>query len=328
LGYSASDYKWFLNISGRYFNAYQTYVGETKLPAGKPTDRINNYNHVVNFSINRTLGNDWSLSLDVPIAANTIVSMGDHRSGDRHSDNSFGLGDIRFTVYKWLIKSATSQKGNVQIGLGIKLPTGDYRFQDYYYYNPLDPTAKQLAPVDPSIQLGDGGTGIITEINGFYIFNENLSLYANLFYLINPRDENGVSNQKGYPAVSNSDSALYKVGMNVNSVPDNYTLRGGVSFTLNKFVLSTGLRYEGAPAHDLFGANNGLRRVGHIFSIEPGLQFKLKKGLLYTFITVPVSRATIQTVPDKAMSALLGRTWISAGHFANYLIFLGYAFTL
>jgi signal transduction histidine kinase len=77
------------------------------------------------------------------------------------------------------------------------------------------------------------------------------------------------------------------------------TLRAGANFTSSRFVGTTGLRYEGAPAHDLFGQNDGLRRVGHIFSAEPGVQYKLKKSILYFFVPIPVDTATIQTVPDK-----------------------------
>ena len=117
-------------------------------------------------------------------------------------------------------------------------------------------------------------------------------------------------------------------GENVNSVPDNYTARAGANFTIGRLVLTTGFRYEGAPSHDLIGGNNGLRRVGHIFSFEPGIQFKFKKGYFYAFYTIPLDRKTIQSVPDKTYSALLGSKYISPGRFANYLIFVGFAFML
>lgn len=78
----------------------------------------------------------------------------------------------------------------MQFGLGIKFPTGDYRYQDYFYRKE---DSLVLAPVNPSIQLGDGGTGITTELNTYYIINKAMSLYGNLFYLINPREQNGVS---------------------------------------------------------------------------------------------------------------------------------------
>ena len=48
-----------------------------------------------------------------------------------------------------------------------------------------------LGPVDQSIQLGDGGTGFSTEMNAYYNFSKHLSVYGNLYYLLNPREQNG-----------------------------------------------------------------------------------------------------------------------------------------
>ncbi len=71
-----------------------------------------------------------------------------------------------FAVYRWIIDPAKHTKWNVQAGLGLKLPTGDYRYQDYFVKND---SVKVLGPVDQSIQLGDGGTGITAEINAFFL---------------------------------------------------------------------------------------------------------------------------------------------------------------
>ena len=329
LGYSTSPDTWMINISGRYFKAFQPINGTTKVPIpASAADRWINFNRTLNTSINKAMENGWSLALDVPMYSNESIGKKEQRSGDRHATNSIGLGDIRFTAYKWILKSDSTLKGNIELGLGIKFATGDYKYQDYFYNDPANPTVKTLAPVDPSIQLGDGGTGITTQINAYYVFNKYLSLYGNFFYLINPRDQNGVSNQKGIIPSTKVDTLLHKSGMDINSVPDNYTLRLGANITIGKLVLTPGFRYEGAPSRDLFGGNSGLRRVGHIFSFEPGIQFKLKKGFLYAFYTLPLARETIQSIPDKTYSAILGSKYISQGRFANYLIFVGYAFTL
>src|SRR5205085_2475543 len=77
----------------------------------------------------------------------------------RRKTRSFGIGDVRLAAYYWLAQPSKAAKGNVQLGLGVKLPTGDYRYQDYFYKND---SVKVLGPVDQSIQLGDGGTGITT----------------------------------------------------------------------------------------------------------------------------------------------------------------------
>src|SRR5207237_1694711 len=103
----------------------------------------------------------WSVDLSLPIAANSRSATKEHGGAgtNRHITNSFGLNDIRFTVYKWILKPGDNQKGNIQIGLGIKLPTGDYKYEDIFYKN--HDSSKVLAPVNASIQLGDGGTGLI-----------------------------------------------------------------------------------------------------------------------------------------------------------------------
>ena len=35
----------------------------------------------------------------------------------------------RVSAYRWMFDPAKSHKGNIQLGLGIKLPTGDYRYR-------------------------------------------------------------------------------------------------------------------------------------------------------------------------------------------------------
>jgi hypothetical protein len=85
--------------------------------------------------------------------------------------------------------------------------------------------------------------------------------------------------------------------------------------------------FEGAPAHDLFGENDGLRMAGHIFSIEPGMEYKFKSSFLYSFVNIPISRETYQNVPDQRATALTGNYTTTGGNFASSIFFLGYAFT-
>jgi hypothetical protein len=104
-------------------------------------------------------------------------------------------------------------------------------------------------------------------------------------------------------------------------------MRAGADFSFNKLVVTTGLRFEGSPSHDLIGKNDGLRRVGHIFSAEPGVQYKFKKSFVYTFVTIPIDRATTKAPSDAQASAITGSNFTTPGHFANYVIFVGYTFT-
>ncbi|MDP9042627.1 MAG: hypothetical protein M3N30_11660, partial [Bacteroidota bacterium] len=195
LGFKETPNLWLLDINNRYFEANQIFKGNKNVTPPDLSNGLSLYEYTVNFELSRLLKNGWSLALDLPVSSNTIVSRAEHASGNRHSTSDFGIGDLRFAVFKWLLSTDRQRKGNIQFGLGLKLPTGNYHSMDYFYYSKTDPNLKMLAPVNVAIQLGDGGTGITTELNAFYIFNRSFSVFSNFFYLISPVDVNGVSNQ-------------------------------------------------------------------------------------------------------------------------------------
>src|ERR1700712_1594976 len=114
LGYGQSKDKWALDINNRYFQAPTVYSGDVK----EPSDGITLYEYTINFELTRILENGWSISLDLPIAANSATSTLEHQSGVQHTTSAFGLGDMRFTVYKWLFNTNKMQRGNLQFGLG------------------------------------------------------------------------------------------------------------------------------------------------------------------------------------------------------------------
>jgi hypothetical protein len=210
-------------------------------------------------------------------------------------------------------------KGNVQVGLGLKLPTGDYRYQDFFIKN--DSTTI-LGPVDQSIQLGDGGTGFTTELNAYYNFNEVLGVYTNLYYLINPREQNGVSTARG--GTPSADAIKY--GTSVMSVPDQWMVRAGVNVTWEDFTLSAGVRKECQPAEDLIGGSMGFRRPGYIVSIEPGLNYQFKKATVYAYVPVAIKRNRIQSVADMLRTEATGVHAQGDAAFADYLVNIGCTF--
>jgi hypothetical protein len=307
--------KWLLNVGTRYYEAYQTYQGSEKIEEA-PQDRRVNKVFIANFSISRMFDNGWSYTVDVPITTSSRRAWQEHHvDASDITSNSFGLGDIRITGYKWLFDVNESHRGNIQLGVGIKLPTGDYRYEDFFH----KATGTISAPVNPTIQLGDGGTGFTVELNSFYIISRRVSLYGNLFYLFNPRDQNGVSNMNG-SAPPNSDWVEF--GATINSVPDAFTARLGGNFSNKNVVLWGGFRMEGQPVHDVIGGSNGQRRAGMIISAEPGFNYSMRKTTIFLFVPVPIYRTTYQTVPDKQLNMP------SRGGFANYSIFIGAVFKM
>src|SRR5580693_9276925 len=175
----------------------------------------------MNFGLTRLLNNGWSISLDMPISSNASYGELEHASGDPHTTYAYGVGDIRFTVYKWLLKDDVSRRGNIQFGLGLKFPTGNYQTQDYFYEDPNNKAAATLAPVNVAIQLGDGGTGIITQMNAYYFFNQTIDIYGNFFYLISPKDQNGVASWPPGLLPASLLAVYHQATYDVNSVPDN-----------------------------------------------------------------------------------------------------------
>ena len=132
---------WQFASSGRYFRSFRHFSGteENKDRLVQKTEVIN-YTSVFNLSLTRILNNRWSVMMDLPISNNVRSSLYEHGlvngtyvKRERNSTSSFGIGDISFAAYRWMLDPAKSTKGNIQLGLGIKVPTGDYNYKDYFY---------------------------------------------------------------------------------------------------------------------------------------------------------------------------------------------------
>lgn len=308
---------WLFNANSRYFKSFRHFVGtdEQKQRQELGTEVIN-HQYTMDLSIIRLITPRWSILVDVPIESNSRSSLYEHKNLGRFLTHSFGVGDIRLAVYSWLLNPVHSPRGNVQVGLGIKLPTGNYNYQDYFR---TSDTTKILGPVDQSIQLGDGGTGITTEINAYYNFSRTISVYGNFFYLINPREVNGISTARGGVASANS----IKNGSDVMSVPDQYMVRAGANFLVRNWMFSAGARQECIPVHDVVGGSNGFRRPGYIISAEPGVTYNFKKVSVYGFVPFALVRNRTQSVPDKISSSLTGKETHGDAAFADYVVTIG-----
>jgi hypothetical protein len=309
--------QWQLSMNTRWFKSFRHFIGteEQKQRQEQQTEVIN-HQYTTDIAIYRLINPRWSVMLDLPILANTRSSLYEHNNLGRFQTHSFGVGDIRFAVYSWILDPVKMPKGNVQVGLGLKLPTGAYNYQDYFH---LTDTTKRLGPVDQSIQLGDGGTGVTAELNAFYNFTPEFSAYGNFYYLSNPREVNGTSTARGGTA---SASAV-KNGSDVMSVPDQWMARVGFNYMLKHFTFSLGVREECLPVHDLVGGSNGFRRPGYIISVEPGVTYTIGKLSVYSFVPVAMVRNRTQSVPDMITSDLTGKTAHGDAAFADYAINVG-----
>ena len=313
-----SDAKgWELNLNNRYFKSYKHFVGtaEQKQRVEEGSNVIN-HAYELDVTATRTLNSRWSLSVTVPILDFARSSLYEHDGRTRNTTHSFGIGDARFSAYRWMFDPAKSHKGNVQLGLGIKLPTGNYNYQDYFFKKA---DSSVLGPVDQSIQPGDGGTGITFEFNGFYNFTHQLGVYGNFFYLVNPREVNGTSTTRG----STASASAKKYNTDVMSVPDLFMARGGAALMISQFTFAAGMRVEGLPSTDLIGGSRGFRRPGYIVSVEPGITYVAKKISLNVAVPIAVKRNRTQSNADKRQSIDTGIHKQGDAAFADYLVSAG-----
>ncbi len=304
-----------VGINNRYFKSFRNFRGKTDLETPRRNQAINK-NFTTEIVINFLMNKGWSMALAVPISANVREASGEHSGPDteRFKTRAYGLGDIRLVLSKWMLNPAKSSKGNFQLGFGLKFPTGDFAQKDYFHRN----GSLVLAAVNPGIQPGDGGLGLIGELNAYYYIAPKIGLYSNLFYMANPRENNGES----WGAFTYTEEQL-QAGIDLMSVADAFALRGGLYYEpLSSLTLSAGLRFEGVPVHDLIGGSKGGRRPGSYLSFEPGVIFRTSKISFYGYAPIIFSREIKQTVGGKELGVH------SPGGSADYQFFFGVLFKL
>lgn len=321
-GESATGGSWVLNVNTRYFMSNKHFKGDVyqkeRLELG---NEVINHQFATDLSLIRVFNNRWSAMLDVPVVSNTRSSKYEHggNAKERGMTRSFGLGDIRVAAYRWLFDPVENPKANLQVGLGIKFATGDYDYMDYWTQQGPDNT-RELRTVDQSIQLGDGGTGLTVELNGYTNIGRNLGLYANAFYLINPRQNNGVRTYRDVISASLANEAI-------SSVPDQFMARLGANYAVSNWVFSGGARAEGIPIHDVIGGSGDFRRPGYVISVEPSVTYQLSRVNFYVSVPVAVYRKRTQSVTDRARST--PSTFVNGdAAFADYSVNLGVSFRL
>lgn len=151
---------------------------------------------------------------------------------------------------------AKQPNGNLAIGMGLKTSSGNNGVIDDFF---LANGSVVKAPVDQSIQLGDGGLGVIIQAQGFQRLFRGVSGYFYGWYLLTPRDQTAVA------------SPLAGVPL---SVPDVYSVRPGLSYAVlpkRGLTATLGMRIDGIPIRDIVGGSNGFRRPGYSLFLDPGI---------------------------------------------------------
>lgn len=316
---------WQFSLSYRFFRSYKHFRGshEEKERVENGTQVINNDNSI-NLGVSYTFNKRWSANVSIPFMWIDRSSLYEHsgNNGGRFHTQSSGLGDVRATAYYNTM--ADHQHGHFVVGLGIKAPTGDYDHKDYFH-KPEGPT---LLPVDQSIQPGDGGWGLITEVDlGRHIAGK-FSAYLNALYMFNPRNTNGVL-RRSTPYTIPLTGAPVPLS-NELSVGDQYFWRIGATYSVHTIQVSLGARMEGIPAEDILGKSDGFRRPGYIISAEPSLSYST--GVHSFAINVPIAleRSRTRNTTDKArgLDPETGKPIIGDAAFADWLLSVTYSYRL
>lgn len=316
---------WQFSLNYRYFRSYKHFRGahEEKHRVEEGTEVINNDNSV-NLGVNYTFNDRWSATVAVPYIWIDRSSLYEHSGNDggRFHTQSQGFGDVRATAY---YNSMTgNHHGHLVFGLGVKIPTGDYNHKDYFH----KPEGLVLLPVDQSIQPGDGGWGLITEVDFGRHIAGNFSAYANAMYMFNPRNTNGVL-RRATPYTMPTTGEPIPLS-NEMSVSDQYFWRVGGTFSLNSVQLSLGARMEGIPSEDLLGKTDGFRRPGYIISAEPSVAYSRGSHSFGINFPIALERNRTRNVVDKTqgVNPNTGEPIIGDAAFADWLLSISYAYRL
>lgn len=276
-------------VAYRYFESFRNFNtsgGEVSIPKIKNDTYVDLFDVAATYGVSKRL----SLSLEIPFQYGSRTNMAEHDGVHVRTMRAAGIGDLRLGGTFLLLDPDKHPNQNISFGLGVKAPTGDDAATDYSFRS----TGAVLRPVDSAIQPGDGGWGINLSGNAFAKVYKNTFAYVSGFYLINPRETNGVQRVSGDLVTVNDKGLIF------NSVPDQVLVRGGVSHAIwpaKGLAVSLGGRWEGIPAHDLIGGSDGWRLPGFSVSIEPGISISHGKDFLSVTAPVAVYRYGIPSVP-------------------------------
>ncbi len=316
---------WQFTLNYRYFRSYKHFRGpdEQEERVEQGTQVINNDNSI-NLGINYNFNSRWSATVAIPFMYIDRSSLYEHsgNNGGRFHTQSQGLGDIRATGY--YNTTGDNQMGHLLVGLGFKAPTGNYNAKDYFHKR----EGLVLLPVDQSIQPGDGGWGVITEVDVTRHIAGKFSGYLNALYMFNPRNTNGTVRRSTLVTVPSTGEEIPL--SNEYSVADQYFWRLGAQFTSKGIMASLGARMEGIPSEDLIGRSDGFRRPGYITSIEPGFFYSTGQHSFGVNFPIALDRNRTRNTIDKAqgINPATGQPIIGDAAFADWLLSVTYVYRL
>lgn len=309
------EQKWQVSFSWRYQKSDRHFRGtrEEENRQAEHSEVINKI-HLAELGIRYGFDPQTSLTVGVPL----LMATRSHPIRDANRDtvgrsvlNSRGLSDVTVVARRLMWKPSAERRGNLTLGLGVKLPTGANNVVDTREREVDGERVLSVETVDQSVQPGDGGFGFIVDLSAYRLLGSrsDVALYASGAYLINPEGTSGVQTYRSRP------------GEEILSIADQYVFRAGLlagPASWKGFSVGLGGRIEGVPVHDLFGSSEGFRRPGYAVSVEPSLSWTRGSHTVSLAVPIALERNRQRSVPD-----LANGTHGDAA-FADYLLLASY----
>lgn len=278
-------HEWRIGLGIRRVSTDKMFLGDAAappavLPGGQPLLlKLNS----LDLSATYALTDRLSVTATVPLSYSSQSLV--YPDGLRHRTGSGGIGDVNLIANLWVLDPGSHVNGNLYVGLGFKAPTGSFHSLGDVW----DSTGQvSRAPLPQTVQEGDGGFAILTQVQAYEQLFARASVYLSGDYSASLRQHTDVL----WPQAN----ALW-------AVPDVYSLRAGLSYAAVPewgLAVSAGWRVDGTTSKDLLhAAGDFYRHAGYTMYVEPGLT--LLRGPNQFALTVPVRvRADYLTVSTSA----------------------------
>jgi hypothetical protein len=281
-----------ITIGERHQYSYKHYIGDVyQEQRAQLKNAVQNKINLLTANITYQWTPRLSLELDMPYL---FASRKSQSSPIRYQ--SSGMGDIIAGANFWLLNPQHKPARNLSVGLGVLMPSGNDDVQNTVNTNitGTGPATLVTAPVDYSIQPGNGGWGMVMQWMGYQKLSHTLTFYSDGDYIATQGDTNGI--HRG--ATQSTTQPLN----NYVAISDQYLLEGGVSFPLpriNALTATLALRDEGVPAENLFpNSDNGFRRPGFAVSAGPGVQYARGSNIFTASVYKALHRDRTVSHPD------------------------------
>jgi hypothetical protein len=281
-----------ITVGERHQFSYQHYVGDAYQEyRGQDKTQVENRINLLTVDLTYQWTPRISFEVDAPWL---FASRKEQSSPIKYA--STGLGDTIVAGNVWIRNPAHASRGNVSAGLGVLMPTGNDDVENTVDTNTTGTGApvEVTAPVDYSIQPGNGGWGMVMQWSGYGQLTHSLVFYTDGDYIATQGGTNGVargaSQSTSQPLnndVAISDQYLMEAGVLIPVLPEK-----GLSATF-------GPRDEGVPAENLFpNSNAGFRRPGFAVTLGPGVEYVHGSNLFTAGVFEAVHRDRTTSYPD------------------------------